>query len=162
MPVEFLSQERRERLGRFNADPTAEQLARYFHLDDVDRALVDRRARDRARLGFALQLGTVRFLGTFLAEPTDVPRVVVEYVARQLGSADLSVLKGDGETRWDHAAEIRRAYGPFLAFRRRFTVQGGGASLSSPMLTLRACGRRPGPPRASPGGAASGLQAGAR
>jgi hypothetical protein len=113
MPVEFLSQERRERLGRFSTDPTAEQLARYFHLDDVDRALVDRRARDRARLGFALQLGTVRFLGTFLAEPTEVPRVVVEYVARQLGIADPSVLKGygDGETRWDHAAEIRRAYG---------------------------------------------------
>ncbi len=110
MPVEFLSQERRERLGRFSDDPTAEQLARYFHLDDADRGLVNRRARERARLGFALQLGTVRFLGTFLADPTDVPRVVVEYVARQLGIVDLSVLKGygDSETRWDHAAEIRR------------------------------------------------------
>lgn len=113
MPVEFLSRERRERLGRFSDDPTAEQLARYFHLDDADRALVERRGRERARLGFALQLGTVRFLGTFLADPTDVPRVVVDYVARQLDIADLSVLKGygDGETRWDHAAEIRRAYG---------------------------------------------------
>ncbi|MFN2503708.1 MAG: DUF4158 domain-containing protein [Acidimicrobiales bacterium] len=113
MPVEFLSQERRERLGRFSDEPTGEQLARYFHLDEADRALVDRRARERARLGFALQLGTVRFLGTFLSDPTDVPRVVIDYVARQLGIADLSVLKGygDGETRWDHAAEIRRAYG---------------------------------------------------
>ena len=110
MPVEFLSQERRERLGRFGDDPTAEQLDCYFHLDDADRALVERRSRDRARLGFALQLGTVRFLGTFLADPTDVPRLVVDYVARQLDIADLSVLKGygDGETRWDHAAEIRR------------------------------------------------------
>jgi hypothetical protein len=52
-------------------------------------------------------------LGTFLADPTDVPRVVVDYLARQLNIADLSVLKGygDSETRWDHAAEIRRAYG---------------------------------------------------
>ena len=113
MPVEFLSRERRERLGRFSDDPTGEQLARYFHLDDADRALVERRGRERARLGFALQLGTVRFLGTFLVDPTEVPRVVVDYVARQLDIVDVSVLKGygDGETRWDHGAEIRRAYG---------------------------------------------------
>src|SRR5919199_1083521 len=84
MPVEFLSRERRERLGRFSDDPTGEQLARYFHLDGADRALVERRGRERARLGFALQLGTVRFLGTLLVDPTEVPRVVVDYVSRQL------------------------------------------------------------------------------
>jgi hypothetical protein len=60
MPVEFLSQERRQHLGRFSDDPSVEQLTHYFHLDDADRALVFRRSRERARLGFALQLGTVR------------------------------------------------------------------------------------------------------
>ena len=53
--------------------------------------------------------------------PTDVPRVVVNYVARQLGIADLAVLKGYGgsETRWDHAAEVRRASCRRVRARRR-------------------------------------------
>ncbi len=106
MPVEFLSRERRTASGVSATIRPPSSWARYFHLDDADRALVERRGRDRARLGFALQLGTVRFLGTFLADPTDVPRVVVEYVARQLGIADLSVLRATATGR--HAGTMRR------------------------------------------------------
>ncbi len=65
------------------------------------------------RLGFALQLGTVRFLGTFPADPTAVPAPVIGYVAAQVGTADLSCLNGYGESRANrsHAEEIRRRYG---------------------------------------------------
>jgi hypothetical protein len=44
------------------------------------------------QLGCALQLMTVRFLGTFLEEPLAVPESVVAFVAEQLGISDWSDL----------------------------------------------------------------------
>nr|WP_244405740.1 MULTISPECIES: DUF4158 domain-containing protein [Streptomyces] len=62
------------------------------------------------RLGFAVQMTTVRFLGVFLDDPTDVPAEVVDYLAEQLGIGDASALKAYGErenTRLDHVRELR-------------------------------------------------------
>ncbi len=114
MPVEFLSDEQAAVYGRFSGAPGRAELERWFFLDDADRELVRRRRGEQNRLGFALQLTTVRFLGTFLADLLDVPWVVVEYLGRQLGIADPSVVKAYSErpaTQWEHAAEVRQVYG---------------------------------------------------
>lgn len=116
--VEFLSDDQVAAYGRFAGPPERAELERFFFLDDADRALIAKRRGDHNRLAFGLQLGTVRFLGTFLADPLDIPDGVVDYLAGQLGVGDASTMSRYAErqsTQWEHAAEIRQAYG----YRRR-------------------------------------------
>jgi TnpA family transposase len=113
MPVEFLSDEQEKRYGCYNGEPSAEQLAKYFYLDDLDLQLIKKRRGNHNRLGLALQLCTVRFLGTFLTSPTDVPLLVVDYLTSQLGQLDGNCLEQyrNSETKWEHTALIKQRYG---------------------------------------------------
>jgi TnpA family transposase len=91
VPVEFLSDQEAAAYGRFGGPPPPRaELERAFFLDDADRALIGRHRGEHNRLGFALQLTTVRSLGVFLADPLEVPRVVLDYLASQLEIADAS------------------------------------------------------------------------
>jgi TnpA family transposase len=105
----FLTAKQVAACGCFDGAPSGEELERFFFLDDEDRKLIAKRRGDGSRLGFALQLTTVRFLGRFLDDPLDVPSVVLDELAGQLGIADPSCVKTYVErsnTRWEHRREI--------------------------------------------------------
>ncbi|ECW7654873.1 Tn3 family transposase, partial [Salmonella enterica] len=113
MPVDFLTTEQVESYGRFTGEPDELQLARYFHLDEADKEFIGKSRGDHNRLGIALQIGCVRFLGTFLTDMNHIPSGVRHFTARQLGIRDITVLAEYGQrenTRREHAALIRQHY----------------------------------------------------
>jgi hypothetical protein len=113
MPVNFLTPSQRSNYGCYAGDPSPEELERYFHLSESDRDLIARKRLDHNRLGFALQLTTARFLGTFLDNPTDVPPSVVKVLCVQIGVQDpgcVSAYQGNRQ-HFGHRAEIRSQVG---------------------------------------------------
>ena len=84
-------------------------------MDAATRALASSKRRPHNRLGWAVQWGTVRMLGTFLTEdPAAVPDVVVDFVADQLGIVDTASFKAYAarpQTAYEHAWAIRQRLG---------------------------------------------------
>jgi hypothetical protein len=69
---------------------------------------------DHNRLGVAVQLGSLRFLGTLLEEPARAPASAVRFAADQLaitGSAELMTVYANSAGRWRHGSRIRERYG---------------------------------------------------
>jgi hypothetical protein len=113
VPGRFLTDAQRARLSRFPDDVLDEDLAAHFTLTDADRALIDRRRRDDNRLGFALQLCTLRFLGFVPDDVRGMPLRIVAYVAEQLGASpsELATYAAREQTRTDHQVEAQAALG---------------------------------------------------
>jgi hypothetical protein len=135
MPVEFLSDDQVAVFGQFAGPVSTAELERFFFLDERDLELAGRRRAAGSRLGFGVQLGRLRFLGTFLDDRVAVPGSVVDFVATQLGVVDCSVLGSYVErskTPYEHRWEIAQAYG-----YRRLSVPGTAAEFRS-FLTARA------------------------
>jgi len=105
VPVSFLTDSQTRHYGRFAGEPTSDQLARHFHIDDADRAFIAEHRGDSNRLGVAVQLGSVRQLGTFLEDPAAAPASAVRF------AADLMTMYSKSEGRWRHGPRIRERYG---------------------------------------------------
>jgi len=118
VPVEFLTDAQAATYGCYSQPPSPGELDRSFLLDDKARGLIESKRLPHTRLGYAVQLSTLMFVGTFLADPTDAPTEVLDYLAEQLDIADPSCVKAyrvREMTRIGHAREIRDAYG-FVEF----------------------------------------------
>jgi len=113
MPVRFLSPAHYQAYGQYNGSPSEAQLTRYFYLNDFDRVQIRQRRRPINRIGFALQLVTVRFLGTFIQDLTTIPEEVRIYVAVQIKqevSDNALVAYNKSETFWSHQRLISKLY----------------------------------------------------
>src|SRR3954454_25393403 len=108
MPSRFLSDEQRARFGASAGDTTKEHPARHFYLDATDRELIGRMRGAHNRVGFAVQLGTARFLGAFIDDTNHAPSDGSAPIARQLSEMPAPSLDAyrDGRQRWRHIAMI--------------------------------------------------------
>lgn len=114
MAVNFLTSEYKEKYGKYSGEPNEIQLAKYFHLDETDLEFISSRRGDHNRLGIALQLTSIRFLGTSYLELTLIPENVRSFVAKQLEIKDIAVLLDYGKrdiTKYEHITLICNHYG---------------------------------------------------
>ncbi len=84
----------------------------FFYLSDEDRDVIQTLRGDHSRLGYAILLTTVRFLGVLPDKPTSVPSEVQQVLVRQLSITDPDcLLRYSDHRRWIHAADIQTRYG---------------------------------------------------
>ena len=124
MPVQFLTAEQIAQYGQYKGEPTAAQLSKYFHLDDTDLRILSPWRKNHTRLGFALRLSAVRFLGNFLSDLTTTPSSAIGYLAHQLRIQDPMVWEPyvGSKTQARHRHLIRSYYGyeDFHSSRKTF------------------------------------------
>ena len=113
MPVRLLTEAERQRLSGFPGDIPTEDLHAFFTLTGRDRAAVPERSAPANRLGFALSLCAVRYLGFCPEDLSACPGDAVWYVSQQLGLAPeaLSGYPGHGQIRTEHLRRIYERHG---------------------------------------------------
>ena len=113
MPVNFLSEAERLRFNSFPSDLSGEDLIGFFTLSRTDLLQIPANASTANRLGFALQLVLLRFLGFHLSELSSVPSAIIDFAASQIEvESDQFSFYGEREqTRSDHQRQIEKYLG---------------------------------------------------
>jgi TnpA family transposase len=116
MPGQFLTTAERERLNNFPQEIPKEDIYTFFTLTPSDLSQIPQTSANYNRLGFAIQLGALRYLGFCPDEITTAPSSVIVYTANQLGidPPSLSTYAQRPQTRTDHLLKIQE----YLGFRR--------------------------------------------
>ena len=116
MPVALLNEAERQQFSRFPDDIPHDDLSAYFTLSSDDLVVVKRHRGAVNQLGFALQLGALRYLGFIPDELNKTSPVVVLFVAAQLHLAP-DIIQTYGHrihTRTDHSLRAQK----YLSFRK--------------------------------------------
>nr|WP_256658907.1 MULTISPECIES: DUF4158 domain-containing protein [unclassified Pseudomonas] len=108
-----MTQEQRDGFGRYVESPRRDELERYFHLSDDDYKVLVPLRGEHNRLGYAVQLTSLRYLGAFPDDFSAIPQEVLQILSKQLGVNDLTCVLLYSETlqRHRHAVEIQDRYG---------------------------------------------------
>lgn len=114
MPVQFLSEADHERLNRFPEEIPSEDCFTFFLLSKDDCIEVDKQRSDSSRLGFALQICALRYMGFVPTDLKSIPPRVLRYVAEQLDISTDALLKYKARTRKEHLPVSRN----YTGFRR--------------------------------------------
>src|SRR5262245_1109409 len=85
MPISFLTAAERDRLNRFPEQIAEDDLFAFFQLSEADHTAINKQREVHNRLGFALQLCALRYLGFAPDDLRTAPWAAVVYVARQMG-----------------------------------------------------------------------------
>ena len=115
MPIGFLTATERDRLDHFPTPIPDEDLRAFFLLSEADLHVIHQQREAHTRLGFALQLCALRYLGFAPDDLHTTPEEVVLYVARQLAvpPAALHVYGQRAKTRTTHFQQVQA----YLGFR---------------------------------------------
>ena len=116
MPVDFLTEAERERWQRFPDTVPQDDLFVFFQLSDEDKGEVRRQRDSQNRLGYALQLCILRYLGFVPDHLQAIPPEVIAFVADQLeiDPRVLPLYANRRRTQTDHQLHVQA----YLQFRR--------------------------------------------
>jgi hypothetical protein len=108
MPGSFLTDTDRQRLQEFPKEIPSEDLIGYFTLSERDQLLVQGQRRAHNRLGCALQVCALRYLGFVPTKLLSTPPAALKHLAHQLGVVPRCLAKyGErSQTRTAHLQDI--------------------------------------------------------